>query len=90
MQNVYPELGPPQIKTNLSAKKAQLAKMKKGVVEWKYTTAEILYRYQVCYFFFILNKNISKEFLERIVFANDLKVVVVILFCCDHVMVEYM
>ncbi|KAG8183899.1 hypothetical protein JTE90_002467 [Oedothorax gibbosus] len=47
MQNVYPELGPPQIKTNLSAKKAQLAKMKKGAVEWKYTTAEILYKYQI-------------------------------------------
>ncbi|GIY20918.1 polypeptide N-acetylgalactosaminyltransferase 11 [Caerostris darwini] len=47
MTNVYPELGPPQIKTNLSAKKARLAKLKKSVKEWKYATAEILFRYQI-------------------------------------------
>ncbi|GIY94860.1 hypothetical protein CEXT_424471 [Caerostris extrusa] len=48
MTNIYPELGPPQIKTNLSAKKARLAKLKKkSVKEWKYATAEILFRYQI-------------------------------------------
>ncbi|GFT97997.1 polypeptide N-acetylgalactosaminyltransferase 11 [Nephila pilipes] len=47
MTSIYPELGPPQIKTNLSAKKASLAKFKKSVKEWKYATAEILFRYQI-------------------------------------------
>lgn len=47
MKNVYPELGPPQVKTNLSAKKAHLAKLKKSPIEWKQATAEVLFRYQV-------------------------------------------
>ncbi|GBN83174.1 Polypeptide N-acetylgalactosaminyltransferase 11 [Araneus ventricosus] len=47
MQNIYPELGPPQIKTNLSAKKAHLAKFKKSARDWKYATPEILFRYQI-------------------------------------------
>ncbi|XP_015909150.1 polypeptide N-acetylgalactosaminyltransferase 11 [Parasteatoda tepidariorum] len=44
MKTIYPELGPPQVKTNLSEKKAHLAQMKN---QWKHSTTEILFRYQI-------------------------------------------
>lgn len=47
MTNVYPELGPPQIKANLSAKQARLDKLKRTAIDWKRPAVEILFRYQV-------------------------------------------
>ncbi|XP_035229701.1 polypeptide N-acetylgalactosaminyltransferase 35A-like [Stegodyphus dumicola] len=47
MKNIYPELGPPQVKSNLSAKKVHLSKLKKSPMEWKHVTAEILFRFQI-------------------------------------------
>lgn len=47
MKNIYPEISPPQAKSDKAKKKAELFKLQKNAPEWKPAPPAILYRFQI-------------------------------------------